>query len=115
MKDLKLRTKQFALDCYKLVDKFPKTFMGKHCASQLFKSSSSVAANYRASQLGQTKALFISKLSIVIEEADESEFWLEFSEDIDLVKGDEVNRLKKEAYELTSIFVAARKTAQGKK
>jgi len=115
MKDLKDRTKKFALDCFRLVEKFPKTFMGKHCASQLFKSSSSVAANYRASQLSQTKALFISKLSIVTEEADESEFWLEFSEEIGLTKGDEVNRLKAEAHELTSIFIQARKTAQGKK
>lgn len=115
MKDLRDRTKQFAMECFKLVEKFPKTFMGKHCASQLFKSSSSVAANYRASQLGQTKAIFISKLSIVIEEADESEFWLEFSEDIGLTKGDEVKRLINEAHELTSIFVQARKTAQGNK
>jgi len=115
MKDLKDRTKKFALDCFRLVEKFPKTFMGKHCASQLFKSSSSVAANYRASQLSQTKALFISKLSIVIEEADESEFWLEFSEEIGLAKGDEVNRLKTEAHELTSIFIQARRTAQVKK
>jgi four helix bundle protein len=115
MNDLKDRTKKFAIDCFKLVVKFPNTFMGKHCASQLFRSSSSVAANYRASQLSQTKAVFISKLSIVIEEADESEFWLEFSEEIGVVRGNEVKRLIREAEELTSIFVKARKTAQTKK
>lgn len=115
MDNLKIRTKKFALDCFKLVDKFPKTFIGKHCALQLFRASSSVAANYRASQLSQTKPLFISKLSIVVEEADESEFWLVFSEEIGLLKGAEMDRLKSEAHELTSIFVKARKTAQNRK
>jgi four helix bundle protein len=62
--------------------------------------------------VAQTKAAFISKISIVIEEADESEFWLEFIIDEKLLEREKVLPLLNEAHELTSIFIASRKTAQ---
>lgn len=72
--DLKLRTKIFAHRCVKLALSLPNTYLGNHIKGQLIRASTSVAANYRATCLAQTKASFISKISIVIEEADESNF-----------------------------------------
>jgi len=70
-----------------------------------------VASNYREACLAQSKASFISKLSIVLEEADESYFWSEFIIDEKLLKRELVVPLLKEADELTAIFVSSRKTA----
>jgi four helix bundle protein len=80
--ELKQRTKEFAHRCVKLALELPNGQLGKHIAGQLIRCSTSVAANYRASCIAQSKASFISKLSIVLEEADESSFWLEFIVDI---------------------------------
>lgn len=82
---------------------------------QLLKSSSSVAANYRAVCRGKSGSDFLHKLKIVDEEADESLFWLEFLKDLD-VKYDklELEKLIKEANELVSIFSAAIKTIKAK-
>jgi len=80
----------------------------------LIRCSTSVASNYRATCLAQSKAAFISKISIVIEEADESEFWLEFIIDEQILPLLNVEPLKKEAYELASIFIASMKTAKRK-
>jgi four helix bundle protein len=76
--DLIKRTKEFAHRCVKLAVSLPETYLGNHIKGQLIRCSSSVAANYRAACLSISKAAFVSKLSIVIEEADEAEFWLEF-------------------------------------
>ena len=113
--ELKNRTKEFAHRCVKLAIVLPKTTLGNHIRGQLIRCGTSVAANYRASLLAQSKAAFIAKLSIVIEEADESEFWLEFIVDEKLMKKEKVLPLHTEAHELTSIFVVTRKTAQGRK
>ena len=109
--ELKRRTKEFAHRCVKLAMALPETPVGKHIRGQLIRCSTSVAANYRASCLAQSRAGFISKLSIVVEEADESYFWLEFIIDENLMKKDLVDPLLKEAYELTAIFIKSRKTA----
>lgn len=76
--DLKDRTKSFAHRCVKLAMALPKDILGNHVRSQLIRSDTSVAANYRATCLAQSKAGFIAKLSIVIEEVDETCFWMEF-------------------------------------
>jgi four helix bundle protein len=72
--ELKRRTKEFAHRCVKLALALPKTQPGNHISGQLIRCATSVAANYRASCLAQSKAGFIAKLSIVLEEADESAF-----------------------------------------
>ena len=110
-RELILRTKKFAHGCVKLALTLPNTFLGNHLKGQLIRCSTSVAANYRAACLGQSKAAFISKLSIVIEEADESEFWLEFVIDEKLLPSEIVESLKNEAHELASIFISSRMTA----
>ena len=110
--DLKERTKQFAHRCVKLAMVLPDTYLGNHIRGQLIRCATSVAANYRAVCLAQSKAGFVSKLSIVLEETDESFFWLEFIIDENLLKINLVESLLKEADELTAIFISSRKTAR---
>ena len=93
----------------------PNTPLGRHIQGQLIRCSTSVAANYRATCFAQSKASFISKLSIVLEEADESHFWLEFIVDEQLMERSVVQALLKEAAELTAIFISSRKTARAQK
>ena len=104
------RTKQFAHRCVKLSTALPKTLLARHVQSQLIRCTTSVAANYRAVCIAQSKADFASKLSIVIEECDESCFWMEFIIDEKLLKVNQVTPLFDEGKELTAIFVASRKT-----
>ena len=76
--ELTERTKLFAHRCVKLAMALPESPLGKHIRGQVIRCSTSVAANYRATCLSQSKASFIAKLSIVLEETDETAFWLEF-------------------------------------
>lgn len=108
---LKNRTKLFAHDCIKLTEKFPNTYLGNHIKNQLIRCSTSVASNYRATCIAQSKPSFISKISIVIEEVDESNFWIEFSIDENLIQKNITEEILKESSELTAIFIASRKTA----
>ncbi|MEO8231328.1 MAG: four helix bundle protein [Ignavibacteriota bacterium] len=112
--DLKKRTKDFAHRCVKLALSLPNTILGRHLQGQLIRSSTSVAANYRAACIAQSKASFTAKLSIVIEEVDESLFWLEFILEENLIPKNRIESLLKEASELTAIFIASRKTIQMK-
>lgn len=107
---LKIRTKVFAHNCVKLTQSFPNTYLSNHIKGQLIRCSTSVAANYRATCIAQSKPSFIAKISIVIEEVDESHFWLEFALDENIISKEQVTLLLKEAGELTSIFIASRKT-----
>lgn len=113
--EMKKKTKEFAHRSVKLAVALPTTALGNHVRKQLIRCATSVASNYRTALLSQTKAVFISKISIVVEEADESEFWLEFIMDENLVRREKVLSLFSEAHELSSIFVATRKTAQSRK
>ncbi|WKZ69777.1 MAG: four helix bundle protein [Melioribacteraceae bacterium] len=106
------RTKEFAHRCVKLAISLPNSQLGNHIRGQLIRCSTSVAANYRAVCIAQSKKSFISKLSIVIEECDESTFWLEFIIDETLKKSELVNPLLIESRELTAIFIKSRKTAR---
>jgi four helix bundle protein len=110
--ELKQRTKIFAHRCVKLSLTLPNTYLGNHIKGQLIRSSTSTASNYRSACIAQSKASFISKLSIALEEADETFFWLEFIIDEKLLKSKLVEPLLNEAKELTSIFVSSRKTAR---
>lgn len=110
--ELKRRTKEFSHRCVKLAIALPDNDLGRHVRRQLIRCRTSVAANYRASWLAQSKAAFVSKISIVLEETDESYFWLEFVIDENILKKKVVEPLLKDAQELTAIFVASRKTAK---
>lgn len=113
--ELKHRAKAFAHRCVKLCATLPKTILGRHVSGQLIRCSTSVAANYRAVCTAQSRATFISKLAIVIEESDESSFWIEFASDEKLVKQEKIIDLLQEAQELTAIFVASQNTARRNK
>ena len=110
--DLKIRTKIFAHRCVKLALSLPNDALGNHKKKQLIRCSTSTAANYRAACLAHSKAAFTSKISIVIEEVDESDFWIEFLTDKNFKPKELVEKLMNEAQELTSIFVSSRKTLQ---
>jgi four helix bundle protein len=111
-KALQQRTKQFNIDVIKLCEDFPRNAAGFEIAKQLIRSAGSVGANYRATSRAKSKTDFIYKFEIVLEEADESHYWLEIVRDADLKKGKDVDRLIKEAFELTAIFAATDKTAK---
>lgn len=109
--NLKTRAKLFAHYCVKLSLQLPNTYLGNHIKGQLIRASTSVAANYRATCIAQTKKSFISKISIVIEEVDESNFWINFLADEKLLTKETCKSLLKESDELTRIFISSRKTA----
>jgi four helix bundle protein len=112
--ELKNRTKKFAHRCVKLCLSLPNNYLGNHIKGQLIRCSTSVASNCRAVCIAQSKASFISKLAVVIEEADESCFWMEFIIDERLIPRVKVVPLLEEGNELTAIFVSSRKTARKK-
>jgi len=93
----------------------PENALGQHLRGQIIRCSTSVAANYRATCLSQSKASFVAKISMVLEESDETAFWLEFIIDEKLLKENLVVPLLKEAGELTAIFASYRKTATSSK
>lgn len=111
-KILQDRTKQFALRVIKLVEALPKNKSGYIIGNQLLRSATSVGANYRAACRGRSKAEFIAKLGIVLEEVDETCYWLELIMESGLLKKSKVELLHKEADELTSIFVTTLKTTK---
>ena len=113
-KELQQRTKKFNVDVIKLCEGFPKNAAGFETAKQLIRSAGSVGANYRASVRAKSPADFIYKIEIVLEEADESHYWLEVIKDAGLQSGIELDRLIKEANELTAIFAATDKTNKAK-
>ena len=109
--DLKKRTKRFALRILKLVSALPNTVQGRTVGGQLARAGTSVGANYRAACRGRSKAEFVAKLGIVIEEADESGFWLELIIEGELLRAELVQPLLDEANELTSIMTRSHMTA----
>ena len=80
--------------------------------NQLFKSGTSVAANYRAACRGRSKAEFVSKLGIVLEEGDETLFWLEIIGEMKIHDESSVEYLMQECDEIIAIMVSSVKTAK---
>ena|SRR5690606_10166417 len=132
-KDLQQRSKRFALAIIKLAEFLPNNRVGWTFTGQIVRSSTSVAANYRAVCRARSDKEFIAKMGVVIEEADETLFWLEMIEESGVINDlrfrndDSINRkstfknpqseildLKKEANELVSIFVASVKTVKNR-
>jgi four helix bundle protein len=111
---LKQRTKAFAKQIIGLCRKLPNNREGRLIGNQIFRSGTSVAANYRAACRGRSKAEFISKLAIVEEEADETLFWLELIKEMNISKESSVDALMKECNELIAIIVASIKTVKRK-
>jgi four helix bundle protein len=113
--EMKERTKRFALRIIKLVDALPTSKSAYTLGKQLLRSGTSVGANYRAACRAKSSADFISKLSIVEEEADESAFWMELLTESNIVKEDLLADLLDEANQIVAIVVSSIKTAKQKR
>jgi four helix bundle protein len=111
--DLKARTRQFALRILRLYRSLPAKEEARILGRQLLRSGTSVGANYRAACRARSRAEFIAKLGIVLEEADETIFWLELLLEGGIIKHEKLDALLKEAEELTAIFVTSICTAKG--
>jgi four helix bundle protein len=111
--DLKDRTKMFARRVLRLLDHLPNNRKGWIVGDQLGRCGTSVGANYRAACRARSRAEFIAKLGTVIEEADESAYWLELVMEDEIVKADQVTPLWQEANEIVAIMTSSRKTAEG--
>lgn len=109
--ELLVRTKRFGINCWHFCFKVPKSREYNAFVNQLIRSSSSVGANYRASQRAKSTADFINKLKIVEEEIDESVYWPEIFEEILDNHDLEIKGLINEGRELLAITVASINTA----
>jgi four helix bundle protein len=110
--ELRDRTKKFALQILRLYKTLPFAADAQVLGKQLIRSGTSVAANYRAACRARSRQEFAAKIGVVVEEADETVFWLELLLDSGLAKPDRVSELLAESRELTAIFTAAYSTAR---
>jgi four helix bundle protein len=111
----KKRTKKFVVDNIKFFRTLPKTEEAKIIGRQLLRSSSSVGANYRAACRARSKAEFHSKLSTVVEESDESVFWMEILIEAEIVGQQTISHLLQEGNEILRVVSASRKTVSTNK
>lgn len=115
IENLKQRTKRFTVDIITLCDNLKDSKATPVITYQLIKSSSSTGANYRAACRARSKQEFFSKICIVVEEADESEYWLEIITEVNLSNDTkELARLLTEANEITKIMTKAKNSTYDK-
>ncbi len=112
--ELQDRTKQFAIRIMNLCRTLSSIKGTYPLGNQVLRSGTAVAANYRAACRARSDAEFVSKLSIVLEEADETEFWLELLRDGEVVPPKKISPLIDEAQQLVKIFVASKRTVQAR-
>ncbi len=110
--ELKQRTKAFGIRAIKLVESLPHTSVGNVLGKQLLRSATSVGANYRSACTGKSLADFIAKLTIALEEADESIYWMELIVEAKLLPSQQVGALLEEGHEILAILTASHKTAK---
>ena len=113
--ELKNRSKHFAIRIVKLFRSLPRTEDARIIGKHVLRSGTSVAANYRAVCRARSKAEFIAKIGVVVEEADETTFWLELLVDAEIVREPRMRGLMSEANELLAIFAASQFTARGRR
>lgn len=113
-RELEFRTKRFHIGVIQLCLLLPRNTVGFEIGKQLIRSAGSVAANYRASKRAKSLADFIYKIEVVLEESDESFYWLQIIYETILVNDKQTYKLMQEAHELTAIFSATTKTAKSK-
>jgi four helix bundle protein len=110
---LKVRTRDFAIRIVRLFQVLPKSTEAQVIGRQLLRSGTSVAANYRAACRARSKAEFVSKIGIVVEEADETVFWIDLLGATAIFSAQKLSVIAKEADELLAIFAASQLTAKG--
>src|SRR5947199_10686707 len=106
-KDLRHRTKEFALRVIKLYSAFPKSSESQVIGKQVLRSGTSVGAQYREAFRARSNAEFTSKMQSALQELDETSYWLELLTDAHLVKAERLQPLQDETNQLTAIFVAS--------
>ena len=111
---LRARTKEFALRVIRLYKTLPNAGEAQVIGKQLLRCGTSVGANYRGACRSRSRAEFAARIGIVVEEADESMYWMELLIDGGIIKPARLEQLQNEAKELTAIFTASRRTARGK-
>ena len=111
--DLRRRTLEFACSAVRCAELFSREEAGRIVRKQFLRSATSVGANYRAAQVARSKAEFVAKLQIALEEADESGYWLEPATETKLLDPQRVGEIRSEARELAAIFMSSLKTAKG--
>jgi four helix bundle protein len=111
--ELKLRTKKFAIRIVKVFQALPRSEDARTLGKQLLRSGTSVAANYRAVCRSRSKAEFVAKLGVVVEEIDETVFWLELLVESGIIRPVRLGNLQREANELLAIFISSQLTAKG--
>jgi four helix bundle protein len=110
--ELRTRTKTFALRVIRMSQALPRSREANVLVQQVLRSATGMAANYRAAGRSRSKAEFIAKIGVVVEEADETVFWLEMLLDSGMVRPEKLQNLLTEATQLVAIFTASRKTAK---
>jgi four helix bundle protein len=110
---LKDRTRGFALRIVGMYRALPRTEEARIIGKQVLRSGTSIGANYRAACRARSRAEFVAKLGIVLEESDETAFWLDLLRDAAIFPDEKLKDLRREANELISIFVASMRTAKG--
>jgi four helix bundle protein len=110
--ELKARTKRFALDIIRFVNSLPHTIAAQEMARQLLRAALGVAGNYRGACRSRSHREFTARIGIVLEEADESELWLELFSESHLANVTVPDVLLEESRALRRIFVASNLTAR---
>ena len=105
----KRRTKEFVLRSIRVYQALPKTEEARILGKQFLRSASSTGANYRAACRARSKAEFYAKLSITLEEADESLFWMEVLVESKIIPENRLENLMQEATEIIKVIAKARK------
>jgi four helix bundle protein len=109
---MRARTKEFAIRIVRLCQRLPRSWEVRILGQQILRAGTSAAANYRAAGRARSKAEFVAKMGTVVEEADESVFWLELLVETGVVAKARMEKLLAEANELLAIFAAAYGTAR---
>ncbi len=114
MKDLKTRTKEYALRIIRLYSALPKTTEAQILGKQLLRSGTSVGAHYREGTRARSDAEFISKIEGALQELEESGYWLELLLGAEIMTEHQLSDLVKETDELTAILITCAKNAKAK-
>ncbi|MGQ0543401.1 MAG: four helix bundle protein [Blastocatellia bacterium] len=113
--ELKIRTKEFAVRIIKLFAALPKTNEAQILGKQILRCGTSVGAQYREAQHAKSDADFISKVEGSLQELEETAYWLELLEEMNLFGSEKLRPIRQETKELTAIFVTIVKKVKARK
>ena len=112
---LKERTKRFATRIIKLFAALPRTTEAQVIGKQVLRSGTSIGAQYRECQFAKSEADFISKIEGSLQELEETSYWLELLDEMQLFNAEKLRPIREETKELTAIFVTIAKKVKAKK